>query len=534
MAVAADTFYEPFTIPPQGCPVSITDYPGGPGTYPFPPGWTLFNVDGRTPAGAVAYVNDAWEAREDFKFNTANCAVFSTSWYNPPGQADDWMWSPPITVPASAVLSWNAVAYDPAYRDGYEVRVKTGAAPTLANQLTSTTVYSNPAEEAVWTQRSVDISSYGGQTVYVGFRNNSNDKFLLLVDDVRVRDVAADVAAVAQVPPFTSEYARAPLGMDVMPTLALGATNSGVGVLTNVVAIATPMLDGNIGGPGVVSTTVPTLPAGDTTPLTFGAPAAYSGAGTWSTRYTVSVDQTEPDVANNTVEVPGTTIGGNEFARWEGAASGALGIGAGNGGEMGVSFTLPVAGFYAGAHFAMAPVPPESGTPPVPNACPGFDYVLNLRAFDTVNNVPGAIIDTTTPIPCEYDSGGSYDVAFVHGQHELAAGTYVLTAVEPVGGPTLTLLLHDQRFVDGTTWVNWPTSPFGGWAHNEDFGVAAFKKTYELSLLQGEAPIFADGFDGAAPAKPSFRPMHGPAPAIVRGRPTRSVPPVQFAPSGNP
>ena len=38
----------------------------------------------------------------------------------------------------------------------------------------------------------------------------------------------------------------------------------------------------------------------------------------------------------------------------------------------------------------------------------------------------------------------------------------------------------------------------------------------------------------AAPAKPSFRPMHGPAPAIVRGRPTRSVPPVQFAPSGNP
>ncbi len=531
MALAADIFYEPFTIPPQGCPVSATDYPGGPGTYPFPSGWTLFNVDGRTPATGVAYVNDAWEDREDFANDVTQCVAFSTSWYTPAGQADDWMWTPPITLPASALLSWRALAYDAAYRDGYEVRVKTGAAPTQANQSTSTVVYSNPGEEASWTQRSLDISTYGGQTIYVGFRNNSTDKFLLLVDDVRVKDGSPDLAAVAPVPPFTSQYSRAPLGMDITPTLALTASNQGAGGLTNVSAIATPVLDGAIAGIGVVATPVPTLASGASAPLTFGAAAAYSGPGVWTTRYTASADQTESDLANNTIEVPGTTIGGNELARWEGVASGTLGIGAGNGGELGVSLTLPVGGFYAGARFAMAPVPPDDGgTPPVPNACPGFDYVLNLRAFDTVNNVPGEIIDTTTPVPCEYNSGGSYDVAFVHGQHQLAAGTYVLTAVEAVGGPTLRLPLHADRFVTGTTWVNWPTIPGGTWMHNEAFGTS-FAKTYELSLLQGEMPIFADGFDGVTPARALFSPSRGPAPSVVHERPMRSVQPTQFAPS---
>jgi len=527
-ANAADLFYEPFTPPsPDDCVGGVD--------HPFPAGWQRFNVDNHTPDAQVAYVTDAWIVRDDFSFNAAECVAFSTSYYAPLGQADDWMWSPSISIPAGgANLSWRAVAYDPAYRDGYEVRVKTGDAPTQANQSTSTTVFSTPAEESSWTQRGVDLSAYAGQVVYVGFRNNSNDKFLLLVDDVRVSSSAPDLQAVAPTPPYTSEYARAPLGMDIVPSLAVTARNLGAAVLTNVAGFAEPLLDGAASGPAVTtSAPLATLAVGATAPLAFAEPAAYSGEGTWSTRYTLSSDQNanDADPANNAIEIPGVAIGGNELARWEGEVSSTLGIGAGNGGELGVQLTIPADGWYAGAHFALNAIPADDGqNPPSPTPCAGFDFVVNLRAFDDVASVPGDIIDSTEPVACVYDTPFSVDVPFVGGAHFLAAGTYVLTAVEPAGGPTLPLPLHLNRFVAGTTWVNWPTSPYSGWAHFEQFG-AGFAKTPELSLLAGEPPeppIFMDGFDGVTRRVGAFHRIDRAPSPIVR-RPLREQPPTQLA-----
>ena len=113
--------------------------------------------------------------------------------------------------------------------------------------------------------------------------------------------------------------------------------------------------------------------------------------------------------------------------------------------------------------------------------------------------------------------------------HFLTAGTYVLTAVEPVAGPTLRLALHDNRFVLGTTWVDWPSSPLPGWGHFEDFG-ASFQKTPELSLLAGsepELPIFVDGFDGVAPVFAGLRRTIKPMSALVQ-RPLRKPAPAQL------
>lgn len=166
---------------------------GGAGTYTFPAGWLKRNVDNMVPNAAVSYVNEAWERREDFSFNVADSAAFSTSWYNPVGTANDWMWTPAIGVLANSTLSWNAVTYDPLFRDGYEVRVMvspdipTGGTGVIGNQITNSTVVFSIAEEnTTWTARNISLAAYAGQTVYIGFRNNSNDKFLLLIDDISV------------------------------------------------------------------------------------------------------------------------------------------------------------------------------------------------------------------------------------------------------------------------------------------------------------------------------------------------------------
>ncbi len=164
---------------------------GGAGTYSFAPGWSLFNIDGRTASGSVRYIGNAWERREDFSFNLADSCAFSTSLYTHGGAADDWMATPAISLLSATGLSlkWNAVAYDASFSDGYEVRIMT-VAPNAGNLLTSTVIFSTSAESATWSSHSVSLDAYAGQTVYILFRNNSNDKFLLLIDDVIVEKTA--------------------------------------------------------------------------------------------------------------------------------------------------------------------------------------------------------------------------------------------------------------------------------------------------------------------------------------------------------
>ncbi len=170
---------------------------GGPGTYAFPSGWLKMNVDNRAPNGAVSYVNEAWERREDFANNVADSAAFSTSWTSPTGQGDDWMWTPAITLTGSNInLSWNALAYDPAYPDGYEVRimvdptVPSGSNGVLGNMVSaSTLLFSVGAENTTWTPRSISLAAYAGQTVRIAFRNHSTDMFLLLIDDIIVENL---------------------------------------------------------------------------------------------------------------------------------------------------------------------------------------------------------------------------------------------------------------------------------------------------------------------------------------------------------
>lgn len=160
---------------------------GGAGTYSFPAGWGLFNVDALTPAAAVAYMNNAWVRREDFSGSTSDSVAISTSWYTPAGTADDWMISPAITVLPGAILRWSAAGMDPSYPDGYQVWVSTTTADP-AGCLAGTKIFETAAENTVWTDRYINLDSAGftSGTIYIGWRNNSLDQFLLKVDDIVV------------------------------------------------------------------------------------------------------------------------------------------------------------------------------------------------------------------------------------------------------------------------------------------------------------------------------------------------------------
>jgi hypothetical protein len=162
----------------------------------MPTGWTVFNVDGRTPNSSVNWVTNAWVCAPNQALPTQ--AAWSTSWYTPAGTSNDWMFTPAIVVPAvSPILRYTVMASDANYPDGYELRIMT-TAPTSANLMSSTVLLSVAQASSTATVKTIDLSAYAGQTVYIGWRNNSTDMNVLGVDDVKVRsNLGDDLTAVS-------------------------------------------------------------------------------------------------------------------------------------------------------------------------------------------------------------------------------------------------------------------------------------------------------------------------------------------------
>jgi thiol-disulfide isomerase/thioredoxin len=86
-------------------------------------------------------------------------------------------------------LLWQGTALDASFPDDYEVRISTtGTAPTDFSTVLFTTNGTGETSGS-WAQHAVDISAYAGQNVYVAFRNNAQDKYILLIDDIKVQTI---------------------------------------------------------------------------------------------------------------------------------------------------------------------------------------------------------------------------------------------------------------------------------------------------------------------------------------------------------
>ncbi|HET6632289.1 MAG TPA: hypothetical protein VFG73_06220 [Rhodanobacteraceae bacterium] len=102
-----------------------------------------------------------------------------------------------------------------------------------------------------------------------------------------------------------------------------------------------------------------------------------------------------------------------------------------------------------------------------------------------------------------------------------------VTVVEPAGGPAMPLNLHTDRFTPGTSWVNWPSNPYGNWIELESFG-ATFAKTPEVSML-AELSLSKDGFEAASEANAAGVQAWRQTQRLVPSRPTRKPAPTQLA-----
>jgi hypothetical protein len=152
------------------------------------PGWSLINGDGLAPAAQVSFINDAFVVSDALEAGM-NFGAYSTSYYIPAGTANDWLITPQVTLGAASVLGWRGRAPDAAYADGYEVRISTGM-PIEADFMANPPLFTIADETPMFTLRSVDLAAAGymNQAVYIAFRNNSTDDFILIIDDIQITE----------------------------------------------------------------------------------------------------------------------------------------------------------------------------------------------------------------------------------------------------------------------------------------------------------------------------------------------------------
>jgi hypothetical protein len=128
-----------------------------------------------------------WQLLADYDDST-NQVMVSPSWYVNAGQSDDWLITPQISLGNNSCLSWTARSQDPFFNEAYEVRISVTNNDTTAFLADSALVIVN-SESGDNNIRTVNLSGYAGQDVYIAFRQTSDDKFVLVLDDVKVSNV---------------------------------------------------------------------------------------------------------------------------------------------------------------------------------------------------------------------------------------------------------------------------------------------------------------------------------------------------------
>lgn len=154
------------------------------GNYPF-------RANGQKKKAWLSYV----------PVNGTDTFAVSTSWLKPTGTANNWLITPTINnITANSVLTWEAMAPDLNNQDGYEVYVSTNTLSTPLVTDFSAPIFTTIAEKSTWQTHGISLSAYAGQNIRIAFKNNTNNKYQLWIDDIKVENIANafDVSTISQ------------------------------------------------------------------------------------------------------------------------------------------------------------------------------------------------------------------------------------------------------------------------------------------------------------------------------------------------
>lgn len=178
----------------------------------IPATWGNFDNDGLTPNNAIP---SDWYTMTDTETTSpgdTNYVATATSWFNPPGTANNLLVLDPVTVcdPGMSLI-WKSAPFEgPGFADGYAVMIDVlgdtaGAfeVARLAEDVTAgggtwgpgwqhTNWNGNRGVLQEWT---LPLAAYNGQSIEISFHHDSDDDNLILLDDIFVGNCSVPMTA---------------------------------------------------------------------------------------------------------------------------------------------------------------------------------------------------------------------------------------------------------------------------------------------------------------------------------------------------
>lgn len=423
----------------------------------LPVGCSAIDEDGATPS------NPSLGATWITKIVGNDTIAVSTSSYTPADTANDWLILHNVPVPAGAVteLRWSARASNASLRDGYEVYISPNGS-SINNFLMDSLVFVDTMASPIFTEQSVDISSFFGQVVNIAFRNNSYDKEALYIDDIYAIALPAfDISAFEGVPLYP-EYTQMPISqLSSPPTLNLtGIARNNGGLTTNDVTMQINLYVDTFSTPIFSNSGYrDSILMSDTAQFNLGTytPPSLTTA-TYTAEYIVSMNTTDAIPANDTLYQT-FSITDSVWARDNGIViehiSGTIGQTSVLGQNFEVTNTIGLAmlSFYIDNSNDQL-----TGQP------------IHAAVYDVQGNQPNNLIAVTDTVLVSQTASQWLQIPIHNGPVALTPNDYYI-AVEQKDS-SIMLGASSYIFTPNTTWQG----SNGTWTLNENLG-------YELSYL---------------------------------------------------
>lgn len=455
-------------------------------TTSFDANWATLNSDGNTPDPSNAlFGTRAWLPLDESILPNAyaDTAAAANSWYSPAGQSDDWMWtvnSIDLSTATAPRMDWTSYSNSAGFDEDYEVYIATtntdfGPATSLTPVATITETSNTE------TAHFVDLTAFAGQSVYIAFRQVSNDDDILLIDDIVIAEAPTSPDLVTTATPV--EYTKYPLSQvaNIVGTASVGNTGgdaTGVAVTVNV---------WDISGPTNVfteTTTAQDINGASSANYTFGS-FTPSAVGTYAVEMIAIGNEIDANGTNDTayyfVQVTDST-----YARDDADINGlvgTLGIGAGAGQDsrLGQTFEIITQDTLTSVDIWISNA--YNGTTGNLNGQP-----LRMHVYDFSSGPSTTVLASTEAITLDTTTSSFWTCQFANSV-VLPAGIYQIAVEE--NDSNISVGRTGGVYTPNTVYIKWNSNAGGAWTSVDAFP-AGFHTPYVIRPNFG-TPIITTG-----------------------------------------